>query len=99
MKAATGVIKTALALHRKHDATMDTWFGQVRALMDLRHRLAHGTTESWRANPPEVRNGRLAWRSALGHDPASRCSSGSTSRKRRKLSLLGAMPLRHYHGC
>lgn len=70
MKAATGVIKTALALHRKADATTDTWFGQVGALMDLRHRLAHGTTESWRANPPEVRNGRI------GREVRTRTRSG-----------------------
>lgn len=70
MKAATSVIKTALTVHGRADATTDAWFGQVRALMDLRHRLAHGTTESWRANPPEVRDGRI------GREVRTRTRSG-----------------------
>lgn len=70
MKAATGIIKTALTLHGRAEATIETWFGEVRALMDLRHRLAHGTTESWRANPPEIRDGRI------GREVRTRTRSG-----------------------
>lgn len=70
MKAATAVIKTALTLHDRSDAASATWFGQVRALMDLRHQLAHGTTKSWRANPPEVRDGRI------GREVRTRTRSG-----------------------
>lgn len=34
-------------------------FRRVKSLLDLRHLMAHGTTESWQRNSPEVREGRL----------------------------------------
>jgi hypothetical protein len=70
MKAATKIVRTALVLHGRADSKTTGWFHQVRALMDLRHRLAHGTTKSWQANPPEVRDGRL------GREVRTRTRSG-----------------------
>ncbi len=70
MRAATEIMKTTLQLHQMESADTEMWFRQVQALMQLRHRLAHGTTESWQANPPQLQEGRLGreirWRTRTG---------------------------------
>ncbi len=59
LKAPTGIIRTALELHEQLDTEAEDMFRRVTSLLDLRHLMAHGTTESWQRNSPEVREGRL----------------------------------------
>lgn len=88
IKAATGIIRNALTLHGRANAQTESSFGQVKSLMDLRHLLAHGTTESWQANPLRLETPGLADNSARERGLVISTSIGSTSRKRKKRSPL-----------
>jgi hypothetical protein len=59
IKAPTGIVRTALELHGHLDAEVDEMFRRVASLFELRNLIAHGTSESWMRNSPEVREGRL----------------------------------------
>ncbi len=71
MRAATAIIKAALEVHQAKDPETERWLQQVQELRELRNLLAHGTTASWQANPPEMRGGRL------GREVRTRTRKGS----------------------
>ncbi|HEU5152052.1 MAG TPA: hypothetical protein VFU19_16275 [Iamia sp.] len=59
MRSALGIIRTALELSGRLDADAEEMLRRVKALATLRNLMAHGTTESWQRNSPELRDGRL----------------------------------------
>lgn len=75
MRAATGILRRALTLHGLASSTTEGWFTQVDALVKLRNQLAHGTTESWQANPPQqLPDGRI------GRELRTRTRSGEVTK-------------------
>ena len=58
MRAATGIIRSALVERSALATEVDSLVADVKDLMDLRHLLAHGSSDLWEANEPKVRDGQ-----------------------------------------